>query len=168
MEIFVFPAVRCNWCDRRTHIAQLSGDHLSHFEGVCYEHGFVDFLGDTPSKQERRAVFASVERFVLGWYDNVGSATVISPAQLGEIPGYVPTQLNLRNSRGELLSPESSARMRGTDRAFYCRYTDSEGKTRYCWPIWDMALLSFRLIEKDEPLEQASLQSEEEESEDKA
>lgn len=155
MEIFFCPPLPCRDCDRRTHVAHLSGDHRDHFEAVCYEHCFVDYVGDVPTKQERAAVFASVERFVLGWYDNVGSALVISLAQLSEIPGYVPTELIVRDSRGELLSAESVARMRGTDKAFYCRHTDGEGQAKHCWTIWDYATLSFRIIEQ--PLDQASV-----------
>lgn len=151
-SIFIAPAQPCVDCGRLTFVAHIQGQH---FSPQCPWHGFIDYAGEQPTKQERASVYASVERFVLAHYDCIGSAIVLSLAQLGEIPGYQRSEMHINDSRGEPLSAESIERMRFTDKAFFVRYTDGEGQARHCWAIWDYAPLQFRLIEQ--PLDQASL-----------
>jgi hypothetical protein len=149
--IFFFPAMKCFQCERQTHIALVSETTGSDivFEPLCYLHGFVDFVGTSPTKQEVQAVYSSVERFVLGHFDNVGMCTVIGMAKLSEIPGYQETPLVLQTLEGEPLPESSNVGMRSHDKAFVTRYTNGEGQARYCWAVWDAALLQFVLYERE-------------------
>jgi len=85
------PALPCSICARMSHYGEINGG----CDGLlvrCYEHGLVQFTasGRKPTAHALRELYASVSRFVLASYDDLGVATVIGPIAAREVPGYKP------------------------------------------------------------------------------
>ena len=93
--IHFLPKMQCRHCPRWTTVAILDPCFVESFNPECPLHGYVlrDHPQNTSNDEGLRQQQASIERFVLWMYDNMGRVTLISPVHdLTTIPGYERAQ----------------------------------------------------------------------------
>jgi hypothetical protein len=120
------PAMSCQEsdCHELTTVAMLEvGDNYNDipFHPVCPSHGYAFSCS---LEQE----YQSISRFVLSEFDGQGTAQVLAPCALEEVPGYSE----------EHATPE-------VDSAWSVAYTDTEGKQSTVFCVWCVGCLEFYL-----------------------
>ncbi len=148
-------AVSCNKgrCERHTDWGHAvywnDGRELMLFP-FCWEHGFAlrDFVptGQQPTAEQTKEQYASVERFVVGYHNGVGTATVVSPYDPEAVPGFMPC-------KPETLDLDETSYMH--DYAWYVRY-EFEGARRDGYAVFSKADWCFQWYEVEEDLLWAS------------
>ncbi len=115
----------------------------------CWEHGFAlrDFVltGEQLTAKQIKEQYASVERFVVGYYNGVGTATVISPYD----PEAVLRLMPYKAENDETLELYESWYV--PDYAWYVRY-EFEGTRRYGYVVFIKADWRFKWYEVEEDL----------------
>lgn len=112
----------------------------------CWEHGFAlrDFVAaeKQPTVEQIKEQYASVERFVVGYHNGVGTATVLSaydPEVVSMFILYKPEMLDLDET---CYTP---------DYAWYVHY-EFEGTQRYGYAMFNKADWCFKWYEVEEDI----------------
>jgi hypothetical protein len=116
----------------------------------CWEHGFAlrDFVvtGEQLTAEQTKEQYASVERFVVGYHNGVGTATVLSPYDPEAVLGFMPYKPETLDVDENWYVP---------DYAWYVRY-EFEGTRRYGYAVFSEADWCFKWYEVEEDLLWAS------------
>jgi hypothetical protein len=116
----------------------------------CWEHGFAlrDFVvtAEQLTAEQTKEQYASVERFVVGYHNGVGTATVLSPYDPEAVLGFMPYKPETLDVDENWYVP---------DYAWYVRY-EFEGTRRYGYAVFSEADWCFKWYEVEEDLLWAS------------
>lgn len=93
--LYFHPSQPCSICGRASNVGTMD-NFTAGLVVHCWEHGLVQFFaeGEKPTQYALQELYASVARFVIAMMNGFGTATVIGPIAVQDVPGWEPPTLS--------------------------------------------------------------------------
>ncbi len=140
--LHIYPEQPCTECNRHTMYALMQADLKNRLlvDPRCYEHGYADPLtlpGQHPTPQQAMDEYSSIARFVVYSHDGRGTALVIGPCSLADVPNYEPLEV--------FMDMQSYSALHVEEKAWHVRYKDEDDEILPCWVVWSYDSTVFTL-----------------------